>query len=97
MAHHQRRKLIVGRHFGDEGQFLFLHRDQNPFQISSADQDFIHGENQPEVMFLVFNFEFGLKKLVERQQQAKFAGKFNAQSVRLESLAQHSGIFVLIF
>jgi hypothetical protein len=54
-----------------------------PFQIFPADQDFVHDKHQTEVMFLIFNLEFGKQKLIERQQQAMLAGQLNPQSVRL--------------
>ena len=43
----------------------------------------MHDKHQTEVMFLIFNLEFGKQKLIERQQQAMLAGQLNPQSVRL--------------
>jgi hypothetical protein len=53
----------------EERQFHPLHRRLDSSQAMAADQNFVHRENQSELLLLALTFEFGEGKFVMRQQQ----------------------------
>ena len=49
----------------------------------AANQDFVHRENQPELLLLALALEFGESKFVMGQQQRMIWRDFNAKAARL--------------
>ncbi len=47
----------------------------------AANQDFVHGEDQTELLLVAVAFEFGEGELVKRQQQAPFSRQFDFDAV----------------
>jgi hypothetical protein len=49
----------------------------------TANQDFVHGEDQPEFLLLALACEFGERKLVMGQQHGMICRDFDANTARL--------------
>jgi hypothetical protein len=52
-----------------------------PAKRPAGDDNFVHGENKPEVLIGTFGLEFSQKELVVRQHEKMFRCEFDAQSV----------------
>ena len=71
------RTLTTGQ-LRNERQFHPLHRGFDAPQRVAANQNFVSGKNQSELLFLSVAFEFGESKLIERQQDRAVCRNFNA-------------------
>lgn len=76
-------RLLFARQCGEVGQLRSLHCSLDASQRMAANQDFVHGEDQPKFLLLAFALEFSERKLVVGQQQGMVCRDFNANTARL--------------
>lgn len=76
-------RTLADRQFCQERQFHPLYSRLNAPQGVSAHQYLVHGEDQPENLFLTLALEFGKGKVVMRKQQRLLWRYFNANGTRL--------------
>ncbi len=78
-------RSLFARQCSEKRQLHPLHHGLDASQGMAAQRNFVRGENQPEILFLLLALEFGEGELVERQQQTLFSGYFDSDrpSVRI--------------
>src|SRR5262249_36729904 len=77
----------------EKRQLRSLHRRLDASQGMAANQDFVHGEDQPEFLLLAFALQFSERKLIMWQQHGMICRDFNANTSRLRVIRPTFGWF----